>query len=81
VEDRLSEVFKPNDEPKSTAEAYAAVAATFTESLTQLARLIIANDATDEIRTGAAKAYEAVYNRMVWELDPRMEEMRGQTKH
>ena len=77
----MSEVFKPTDEPKSTAEAYAAVAATFTESLTQLARLIIASDATDEIRKGAAQAYEAVYRRMTWELDPNMEEMRGKTRH
>jgi hypothetical protein len=67
--------------PLSTAEAYAAVATTFTESLATLARLIVAPDGTELIQKGAAAAYEATYRRMVYELDPNLGEMRGITKH
>jgi hypothetical protein len=76
----MSNIYKPVDE-KNTGEAYAAVVATFTESLATLAKLMIASDTTDEIRSGAAKAYEATYKRMVYEIDPDLGELRGQTKH
>jgi hypothetical protein len=76
----MSNVYKPVDKD-STAEAYAAVAATFTEALTNLARLIVASDCPTDVKEGAAKAYEATYKRMVMELDPDLGELRGQTKH
>jgi hypothetical protein len=66
---------------RTEAELWAAVSVTFTESLMSLAKLIVANDTNEQIKDGARKAYDAVWKRMVLELDPAMQELHGQTKH
>jgi hypothetical protein len=70
------------DTPLSTSEAYAAVAVTFTDSLRNLAIIVAAADTGEDLKAGARKAYEAVWKRMCYELDPDLGEiLRGVTKH
>jgi methionine-rich copper-binding protein CopC len=75
----LGQDVPPND--KTEAELWAAVSVTFTESLMSLAKLIVANDTDNAIKDGARKAYDAVWKRMVLEMDPAMRELHGQTRH